>query len=169
MISEKMKKLGQKRSTIREIFEYGNKRKKEIGAQNVYDFSLGNPSIPAPKIVEETIENLLRKKGAVALHGYTSAQGDLATRENVASYITNTFNAKCSPNNIYMTCGAAASLTILWSPSMAITSRPLSTSSRATALPYRPRPKTAYVLFFFIIHSHFSDFIGTVCILVDVC
>lgn len=112
MISEKMKNLGQKRSTIREIFEYANARRKEIGASNVYDFSLGNPSIPAPKKVEEIIKKLLDEKGAVALHGYTSAPGDPVVRQKISDYIFNTFSAPCTPNNIYMTCGAAASLTI---------------------------------------------------------
>ena len=59
MISEKMTQLGEKRSVIREIFEYGNQRRKEIGAENVFDFSLGNPSIPAPEKVKETMLNLI--------------------------------------------------------------------------------------------------------------
>ena len=112
MISEKMTELGMKRSVIREIFEYGRKRKSEIGAENVYDFSLGNPSIPAPDCVRETMAKLIADKDPVALHGYTSAQGDLSVRTAMADYITNNFNIKADVDLIYMTCGAAASLTV---------------------------------------------------------
>ena len=112
MISEKMAELGKKRSVIREIFEYGNKRKSEIGAENVYDFSLGNPSIPAPKIVNDTMLRLLSEKDAVSLHGYTSAQGALPVRQAIADDINKRFGAKASPDLLYMTCGAAATLTI---------------------------------------------------------
>ena len=72
--NEKMFALGSKRSIIREIFEHSKTRAKEIGAENVFDFSLGNPSVPAPKEVNETICELLTKEDSVALHGYTSAQ-----------------------------------------------------------------------------------------------
>ncbi len=112
MISEKMAELGKKRSVIREIFEYGNKRRKEIGAENVFDFSLGNPSIPAPDVVTETMLRLIKEKNPVALHGYTSAQGDLSVRKAIADDINTRFGCSSSPDLIYMTCGAAASLTI---------------------------------------------------------
>lgn len=104
--------LGSKRSVIREIFEYSKARAKEIGAENVFDFSLGNPSVPAPKEVNETISALLTEKDSVSLHGYTSAQGDLSVREAIAENIKNRFGVNMSPNLIYMTCGAAASLSI---------------------------------------------------------
>jgi len=112
MINEKMMGLGKKRSVIREIFEYGNKRRQEIGKENVYDFSLGNPSIPAPEIVKETILSLITEKDPIALHGYTSAQGDLGVRTAIAENITERFALAADPNLLYMTCGAAASLTI---------------------------------------------------------
>ena len=112
MISEKMMSLGKKRSVIREIFEYGNKRRAEIGAENVFDYSLGNPSIPAPKEVNDVMVKLLTEKDPVALHGYTSAQGAPNVREAIANDITKRFNISANPNLIYMTCGAAASLTI---------------------------------------------------------
>lgn len=112
MISEKMMSLGKKRSVIREIFEYGNKRRAEIGAENVFDYSLGNPSIPAPKVVYDVMVKLLTEKDPVALHGYTSAQGAPAVRQAIADDITARFNINADPNLIYMTCGAAASLTI---------------------------------------------------------
>jgi len=112
MISQKMTELGLKRSVIREIFEYGKQRKAEIGAENVYDFSLGNPSIPAPDKVREVMNELVNEMDPVALHGYTSAQGDLNVRRAMAENINKNFNITADPDLIYMTCGAAASLTI---------------------------------------------------------
>ena len=112
MINEKMLGLGNKRSVIREIFEYGNKRRSEIGAENVYDFSLGNPSIPAPEKVKETLISLIENTEPTKLHGYTSAQGDLGVRTAISDNINERFNVGATPNLIYMTCGAAASLTI---------------------------------------------------------
>ncbi|MBE6808780.1 MAG: pyridoxal phosphate-dependent aminotransferase [Ruminococcaceae bacterium] len=112
MISEKMMGLGKKRSVIREIFEYGNKRRQEIGAENVFDFSLGNPSIPAPEFVNETMKRLITEKDSVALHGYTSAQGALPVRQAISDHINKRFSIGATPDLLYMTCGAAASLTI---------------------------------------------------------
>ncbi len=112
MINEKMMALGNKRSVIREIFEYGNKRRAEIGAENVYDFSLGNPSIPSPKKVSEVLLDLINNKNPIALHGYTSAQGDLGVRTAISNNINERFSVGVTPNLLYMTCGAAASLTI---------------------------------------------------------
>ena len=113
MYTESLVKLGKVRSEIREIFEYGNKRKAEIGAENVFDFSIGNPSIPAPKSVDDAIIDLVNNFDSVALHGYTSAQGDAHVRETIANYINDKFGTNVTANNIYMTCGAAASLTIV--------------------------------------------------------
>ena len=113
MYSESLMRLGKVRSEIRELFEYGNKRKAEIGAENVFDFSIGNPSVPAPKAVDDTIKDLVDNFDSVALHGYTSAQGDAAVRQTIADYINERFDAGVDANKIYMTCGAAASLTIV--------------------------------------------------------
>ncbi|ARC83454.1 cys/Met metabolism PLP-dependent enzyme family protein [Clostridium argentinense CDC 2741] len=112
MISNDMVKLGKRRSIIRDIFEYGKIRSKEIGAENVYDFSLGNPSIPAPNCVKETIIDLLENEDSILLHGYTSAQGDFNVRKTIADFINNKYDTKLCADNIYMTVGAAASLTI---------------------------------------------------------
>ncbi len=112
MISEKMYQLGSKRSVIREIFEYGKKRKEEIGADNVFDFSLGNPSVPAPDCVNETIIELLHTQDPILLHGYTSAQGDFSVRKTIADYINKKHQASIEADNIYMTMGAAASLCV---------------------------------------------------------
>ena len=112
MISQKMEQLGKKSSVIREIFEYAKKRRAEIGDDKVFDFSIGNPSIPAPEAVNEAIRRLVTEQDPVALHGYTSAPGDLGVRGKIADSITRRFGMEASAATIYMTCGAAASLTI---------------------------------------------------------
>ncbi|MBQ8394225.1 MAG: pyridoxal phosphate-dependent aminotransferase [Clostridia bacterium] len=112
MYNEKMYQLGSKRSTIREIVEYAKKRSAEIGAENVFDFSIGNPSVPAPKQVNESICRLVNEMPSVELHGYTSAQGDKGVRDAIAAKYTRRFGVELSGDDLYMTCGAAASLTI---------------------------------------------------------
>ncbi|MBR5783402.1 MAG: pyridoxal phosphate-dependent aminotransferase [Clostridia bacterium] len=112
MISQTMLGLGKKSSVIREIFEYGNRRRAEIGAENVYDFSLGNPSIPAPKQVTEAMLSLLENTDPVSLHGYTSGPGALSVRSTIADSIVKRFGCAATAADIYMTCGAAASLTV---------------------------------------------------------
>ena len=111
-INNRMASLGKVRSVIRDIFEYGNQRAAEIGRENVFDFSLGNPSVPAPKIVDDEIKNLIENMDSVALHSYTSAPGDLKVREAVAFDIRSRSGADVDSRGIYMTCGAAASLTV---------------------------------------------------------
>ena len=104
--------LGNKRSTIREIFEYAKIRAEQIGAENVFDFSIGNPSVPAPALVNQTIKKLLDETPTATLHGYTSAQGDKDVRERIAKNYTERFGVELCGDDLYMTCGAAASLTI---------------------------------------------------------
>lgn len=112
MYSEQMYELGAKSSVIREIFEYGKKRSAEIGAENVFDFSLGNPSVPAPAVVNETMIDILQNMPSTAVHGYTSAIGDANVRQSIADYLNKTYQTNFGANNFYMTCGAAASLSI---------------------------------------------------------
>ena len=112
MINKSMFELGNKRSIIREIFEYSKKRASEIGADKVYDFSIGNPSVESPVAIKKAILDLVENENSVLLHGYTSAQGDLGVRTVISDSINKRFNLALSPNNIYMTCGAAASLSI---------------------------------------------------------
>ena len=116
--NEKSFALGSKRSIIREIFEYSKVRASEIGADKVYDFSLGNPSVEPPESVTNAISELIAEFNPTALHGYTSAQGDVQTRKAVADNINKRFNLDLSADNIYMTCGAAASLSICLSAVM---------------------------------------------------
>ena len=112
MFNKTMFDLGSQRSTIRELFEYGIAAKARLGEENVYDFSLGNPSTPCPYEVTSAILRLVNESDPCALHGYSSAQGDLAVRERIASDLIARYGARISANKIYMTCGAAASLTI---------------------------------------------------------
>lgn len=110
-MNEAMKKLGSHRSAIRELFEYGKKRKAEIGAENVFDFSIGNPSVPAPETVKTALIELLQNNDPVALHGYTSAQGDPGVRRAIADYLNRTYEAGVNADLIYLTAGAAGALT----------------------------------------------------------
>ncbi len=110
--NEKMYDLGSRRSAIRELFEYGKMRAAIVGPENVYDFSLGNPSIPAPEVVNETIRKMTLEMDSISLHGYTSAQGDAAVRAAVAEYLNKTHGTSFSADNFYMTMGAAASLSL---------------------------------------------------------
>ena len=112
MINEKMRELGASPSKIRDLFEYGNRRKAEIGAENVFDFSIGNPSVSPPKKVDDTIRDLTETTDSVTLHGYTSAQGDRSVRQSICEYINKTHGTQLTPEHFYMTCGAAASLMI---------------------------------------------------------
>ena len=111
MINEKKRALGAKRSVIRELFEYGKMRKAEIGEENVYDFSLGNPSVPSPDEVNKELIRLISEESPVRLHGYTSAQGDAAVRGAIAEYINETYGESISADCLYMSVGAAAALT----------------------------------------------------------
>ncbi len=110
MLNERMVALGTQRSVIRELFEFGKIRAAEVGAENVFDFSIGNPSVPAPELVNETAIKLLQEMDPVLLHGYTSAQGDALVRKQIADNLNSRFATAFRPENFYMTVGAAASL-----------------------------------------------------------
>lgn len=110
--AEDMYRLGSQRSAIRELFEYGKKRAEVVGVENVYDFSLGNPTVPAPDCVNETIRELTQTLDSISLHGYTSAQGDLVTRQAIADYLNQTHGTHFTADDFYMTMGAAASLSL---------------------------------------------------------
>ena len=112
MLNETNVNLGKVRSSIRELFEYGKKRKAEIGEDNVFDFSIGNPSVPAPEEVKKALIGIIENTDPVELHGYTSAQGDLSVRNSIAEELNSKFATKLNADCIYMTCGAAASLAI---------------------------------------------------------
>ena len=111
-INQKSYEYGASKSSIREIAAYGAARKAEIGAQNVFDFSLGNPSVPAPDAVRDSIAHALTLP-ATALHGYTPANGLPAARKAVADSLNRRFDTNYSPDDLYLTCGAAASISIV--------------------------------------------------------
>lgn len=107
-----MYELGSRRSAIRELFEYGKQRAAIVGAENVYDFSLGNPTVPAPECVDKTIRRMTEELDCIRLHGYTSAQGDIETRTAIAEFLNKTHGTHFEANDFYITMGAAASLSI---------------------------------------------------------
>lgn len=109
MVSERMLGLGTARSVIRELFEYGKQRAAVVGAENVYDFSLGNPSVPAPDAVNETAMRILKENPDV-IHCYTSAQGDAGARQRFADSLNRRFGGDYTADQFYITVGAAASL-----------------------------------------------------------
>lgn len=112
MASKEMYALGSQASVIRDLFAYGQAQARIVGAENVFDFSIGNPTVPAPSCVKDAIENILETRESVAVHGYTAAAGDTAVRQGLADYMNKTYDADVKADNFYMTCGAAASLTI---------------------------------------------------------
>ncbi len=109
MINETSYEFGAQPSAIRELFAYGLERKAQIGADKVFDFSLGNPSVSAPDSVAQTLRELADLP-AQQLHGYSAAQGLASTRKAIADNLNRRFNANCTADNLYMTMGAAASL-----------------------------------------------------------
>lgn len=110
-INEKSYAYGAQKSSIREIAAYGSARKAQIGVENVFDFSLGNPSIPAPESVRSSIARALELP-PTQLHGYTPAPGLPAAREAVAASLNRRFGTSYGAGDVYLTCGAAASLSI---------------------------------------------------------
>ena len=96
MVNQKMLALGTTRSCIRELFEYGLRQAAVVGKENVYDFSLGNPSIPAPAAVNESIVAILRERDSLSVHGYTPAAGAADARAAVAADLTERFGMRIS-------------------------------------------------------------------------
>ena len=109
MVNQRMLGLGTARSVIRELFEYGKQRSAVVGAENVFDFSLGNPSVPAPDAINETAIRILKEQPEL-IHCYTSAQGDAAARQRFADSLNRRFQGSYTADQFYITVGAAASL-----------------------------------------------------------
>lgn len=110
MINQTCYELGSNRSCIRELFEYGRSRAAVVGNENVFDYSLGNPSIPAPAEVEQAIRDILTDTPSLAIHGYTSAIGDLTTRQAIAEDLNERYDAGVRPQDLFIACGAAPEL-----------------------------------------------------------
>ena len=110
MLNEKAYALGANRSCIRDLFEYGCQRAAIVGRENVYDYSLGNPSIPSPKEVNETIVEILQDTDSLAVHGYTSAIGDYDTRKAISDDLNSRYNIHTLPEEFFIGGGAAPEL-----------------------------------------------------------
>lgn len=113
MISKQMRDWGANGNSIREIAAYGERRAAEIGAENVYNFSIGSPSIEPPDCVHAAVEHLLHTVPPTQLHAYAPAPGMASVREKVAAYLTQTFGEAYRAQDIYMTDGASSALAIL--------------------------------------------------------
>ena len=110
MVNQNAYQLGANRSCIRDLFEYGRQRAAAVGEEQVYDYSLGNPSIPSPAQVDEAIRQILLDTPTLQVHGYTSAVGDLATRQAIADDLNRRYNAGCRAEDFFIGCGAAPEL-----------------------------------------------------------
>ena len=106
--------LGANRSCIRDLFEYGRARAAVVGPENVFDFSLGNPSIPAPPQVNEAVREILADTDPLLVHGYTSAVGDLEARAAISRDLNARFGADTAPEDFFLGCGAAPELTAVF-------------------------------------------------------
>ena len=113
MISEKMKQLASNNSVIRAMFEEGQNMAREFGTENVYDFSLGNPSVPAPAAVKDAIREILDQEDSLMVHGYMSNVGYQDVRQAVAESLNRRFGTDFHENNIIMTVGAAGGLNVI--------------------------------------------------------
>ena len=110
MLNEKAYALGANRSCIRELFEYGRQRAAIVGEENVCDYSLGNPSIPAPAAVNETVRQVLTDTDPLLVHGYTSAIGDFATRKAISDDLNARYGCDTAPGDFFIGSGAAPEL-----------------------------------------------------------
>lgn len=110
MYNETAYALGANRSCIRDLFEYGRARAAVIGPENVYDYSLGNPSIPAPTAVNDAIRDILLSTDSLTVHGYTSAVGDLSARTAIAQDLNCRYGTDITPNELFLGSGAAPEL-----------------------------------------------------------
>ncbi len=112
MVSAKMYELGTKKSTIRTIFEFGRKRAAEVGEENIFDFSLGNPNVPTPDFVRDAAVEILQTYEPSQVHGYTVAPGNPQVRETLAQSVNARFGTNFAGKNFFITAGAAAAITI---------------------------------------------------------
>ena len=110
MLNQTAYSLGVNRSCIRDLFEYGRARAAVVGEENVFDYSLGNPSIPSPAAVDEAVRQILLDTPTLQVHGYTSAVGDFATRQAIADDLNRRYDAGCRGENFFLGCGAAPEL-----------------------------------------------------------
>ena len=110
MLNETAYALGAQRSAIRDLFEYGLARAAVVGPENVFDYSLGNPSIPSPPEVNEAIRQVLMDTDSLTVHGYTPATGSLQARQAIADDLNSRYGADITPGELFIGCGAAPEL-----------------------------------------------------------
>ncbi len=115
MFNENAYALGANRSCIRELFEYGRARAQVVGEENIYDYSLGNPSIPAPKEINQTIIEVLNSVDTLKVHGYTSAIGDRETRAAISQDLNARYGISTAPEDFFIGGGAAGELCAVFS------------------------------------------------------
>lgn len=106
MVNQKFYQLGTAPSVIRELFAYGLEQAQVVGPENVFDYSLGNPSIPAPAKVNQSIHDILNDTDSIRVHGYSMACGFDAAREAIAANLNRRFGMELKPGNLFLTCGA---------------------------------------------------------------
>ena len=114
MLNQTAYLLGANRSCIRDLFEYGRARAAIVGEENVYDYSLGNPSIPSPPEVNNAVREILADTPSLQVHGYTSAVGDYEARKAIADDLNARYDAGCRAENFFLGCGAAPELTAVF-------------------------------------------------------
>lgn len=110
MLSQHYVDMTSKKSAIRELFDYGVKRGKEVGPENVFDYSLGNPSVPAPQEFTDALIDLIQNTDPVALHGYSQSLGIASVRQAVADSLNSRFGMDYKMEDIFMTVGAAGAI-----------------------------------------------------------
>ena len=114
MVNQNAYALGANRSCIRDLFEYGRQRAVIVGEEKVFDYSLGNPSIPSPKEVDDAVRAILSDTDSLKIHGYTSAVGDYETRKAISDDLNARYGANTKPEEFFLGCGAAPELTAVF-------------------------------------------------------
>lgn len=112
MLAKKMVEMSKQKSVIREIYEFGMKRAKEVGRENVFDFSIGNPNVPAPKIIKDVAIDILEKEDPVITHSYPSNAGLVSTKVAIANSLNKRFGMDFTENEIFMSIGAAGAIMV---------------------------------------------------------
>lgn len=110
MYNQSAYEMGASGCTIRELAAFGAQRAAIVGAENVFDFTIGNPSVPTPSLIDRTIREILMDTPSLKIHSYTSAAGDLATRQAIADDLNARFQAGVKPENLFLGCGTSPEL-----------------------------------------------------------
>ena len=113
MVATKMYELGAKANLIRTLYMFGLQQAEKVGEENVFDYSIGNPSVPPPQAVSDAIVELATKYSPMEINSYTPAMGLPKVRQGLADYMNQTYGADLKADNFYLTCGASASLAII--------------------------------------------------------